>query len=108
DISRLITRGVPPNSPRDRPMAARVPKTIASRVAAGATIMLFFSERIHSSEVKKVSYQRREKPCSGYTRKLPELNDSGTITSTGRIRNSSTSAHRLRWLQNQARSMGDL
>ena len=38
---------------RVRPIAARVPKPMASRVAAGATIMLFFSERIHSAELKK-------------------------------------------------------
>ena len=89
-------------------MAASVPKSIARSVAAGAMIRLFFSERIHSAEVKKSSYQRSEKPCNGYTRKLPELNDSGMITRTGKIRNSSTSAHRLRWVQNQARSIGDL
>ncbi|MNQ59046.1 hypothetical protein D3C85_732670 [compost metagenome] len=65
EISRLITSALPRNSPRVRPMEARVPKTIASTVAAGATIRLLVSERIHSAELKKSAYQRREKPCSG-------------------------------------------
>ncbi|MNG38381.1 hypothetical protein D3C85_1394240 [compost metagenome] len=65
EISRLITSALPRNSPRVRPIAARVPKTMASTVAAGAMIRLFFSERIQSADMKKSSYQRREKPCSG-------------------------------------------
>ncbi|SVJ78306.1 Uncharacterised protein [Klebsiella pneumoniae] len=65
EIIRLITSALPRNSPRVRPIAARVPKTIASRVAAGATIMLLVNERIHSADWKKSAYQRRENPCSG-------------------------------------------
>ncbi len=79
-------------------MAASVPKTMASTVAAGATMTLFFSARIHSAEAKKSWYQCSEKPCSGYTRKLPVLNDSGMITSTGRIRNSRIKPQRIRKL----------
>ena len=51
--------GAPPTSPRVRPIDARVPKTMASTVAAGATMMLLVSARIHSVELKKSAYQRR-------------------------------------------------
>ena len=65
EITNAITNGLPGKSPRVRPMAASVPKTIANTVAAGATMMLFFRERIHSAEAKKSWYQCSEKPCSG-------------------------------------------
>ena len=79
-------------------MAANVPKIIASTVAAGATMMLFFKARIHSAEAKKSWYQCNENPCNGYTKKLPELNDSGMITNTGRIRNNRIRPQRIRKL----------
>src|SRR5690606_41858169 len=96
DISKLITSALPRNSLRVSPTAAKVPNTSASSVAPGAMIRLFFRARIQSAELKNSVYQRREKPCSGYTRKEPELKDSGTITSTGRIRNNSTRAQKIR------------
>ena len=65
EITRAITNGLPGKSPRVRPIAARVPKTIASAVAAGATMMLLRKARIHSAEAKKSWYQCSEKPCSG-------------------------------------------
>ena len=34
-------------------------------------LILFFKARIHSAEPKKSWYQCSEKPCNGYTRKLP-------------------------------------
>ncbi|MNO08346.1 hypothetical protein D3C81_2309440 [compost metagenome] len=60
-----ISRALPRNSPRVRPIDARVPKVIASTVAAGAMIRLFFSARSHSLAVKKSWYHCSEKPCSG-------------------------------------------
>ncbi|RMU43255.1 hypothetical protein ALP29_201238 [Pseudomonas syringae pv. avii] len=60
-----MTSALPGKLPRVRPIAASVPKPIANRVAAGATIMLFFSARIHSAELKKSWYHCNEKPCSG-------------------------------------------
>ncbi|VVO43820.1 hypothetical protein PS710_06289 [Pseudomonas fluorescens] len=53
EITRAITNALPGKSPRVRPIAASVPKIIASTVAAGATMMLFFSARIHSADAKK-------------------------------------------------------
>ncbi len=53
EITRAITNDLPGKSPRVRPIAARVPNTIASTVAAGATMMLLRRARIHSAEAKK-------------------------------------------------------
>jgi hypothetical protein len=65
EISTLISSALPRNSARVKPIEARVPNTMASRVAAGAMIRLFFSARSHSAALKNSSYQRSEKPCSG-------------------------------------------
>ncbi|MNC83696.1 hypothetical protein D3C75_1378040 [compost metagenome] len=65
EITRAMISDLPGKSPRVRPIEARVPKTIASTVAAGATMMLFFRARIHSAEAKKSWYHCSEKPCSG-------------------------------------------
>ncbi len=65
EISTVISSALPRNSARVRPTAARVPRTTASKVAAGAMSRLFFSERIQSAEVNSASYQRNENPCSG-------------------------------------------
>ena len=65
EITSAITSDLPGKSPRVRPIDARVPNTMASTVAAGATMMLFFNARIHSAEAKKSWYHCSEKPCSG-------------------------------------------
>ena len=54
--------------------------------------MLFASDRCQSALVSACSYQRIEKPCNGYEKYEPELNESGMIARIGAIRKNSTSA----------------
>ena len=63
---------------------------VASSVVALATIRLLRSESRQGAEVKNSSYQRSDRPGSGKVRKVPELNDSGTMITIGRIRKPST------------------
>ena len=90
-----------------KPTAASVPSTVATTVAAGATMKLFCAARIHSSDSSRLWYQRSDTPGIGYDRKELSENDSGTITRMGSTRNSSTSALKLRSAKNQARSPRD-
>jgi hypothetical protein len=67
-----------------------VPRPVATTVVALATIKLLRSESCQVAEVKNSWYQRSETPGSGKVRKLPELNESGTMIRIGRIRKPST------------------
>ena len=99
---------MPGKSVRDRPTAASVPSTVAISVAAGATMKLLRAARPHSGALNRFSYHCSDQPGIGYARKELDEKDSGTITRIGRTRNSRTRAQRLRWVQNQSFSIGDL
>ncbi|MNC73610.1 hypothetical protein D3C75_1248390 [compost metagenome] len=53
EITSAMTSDLPGKSARVSPIAASVPNTMASSVAAGATMTLFLRARIHSAEAKK-------------------------------------------------------
>lgn len=55
-----ISSALPRNSALFRPMAASVPNTVATSVAAGATMKLFLAAMRHSSELTRFWYQRSE------------------------------------------------
>src|SRR5690606_12604288 len=101
----------PGSRARLRPSAASVPSTVASAVVAPATIRLLRKDNCHGAEVKNSSYQRSDSPGSGKVRKVPELNDSGTMIRIGRIKKPRTrmqnaqSAWRHRLSVNRARAM---
>ncbi len=84
-----------------RPMAASVPKTIASKMSPpGATMMPILqraSEPWRRRKKCQAPATQRRPFAAGTPRRPPELNDSGTITSTGKwIRNTGRSAERAR------------
>ena len=86
DTITAINRPCPGNRARVRPSAASVPSVVARQVVALATIRLLRRDRRQASEVKNSWYQRSDSPGSGKVRKVPELNDSGTMIRIGRIR----------------------
>lgn len=65
EISTAISNPLPRNCTRCRPAAASVPRTVASRVAAGATMKLLAAARPQSSDVNRASYQRSENDLIG-------------------------------------------
>ena len=107
EISTAVSSALPGNSARTRPIEARVPSTIASRVASGDTIRLFISAWRQAGEVANSSYQRSEKPDIGYIRKLSALKDSGTMTRMGRNRKARISPTSPRMPKYHARSTGE-
>ncbi|MDR8841345.1 hypothetical protein FEP81_05694 [Burkholderia multivorans] len=108
ESSTAISSPLPRNSAFVSPIAASVPSTVATSVADGATMKLFFAAMRHSSDAIRFSYQRVENPGIGYTRNVLDENDSGTIASTGRIRYSSVSTTSTRNATNHARSTSDM
>src|SRR5574343_834014 len=107
EISTLISTDLPGKSDEVRPTAANVPRVVASKVAAGATIKLFCSEVSHTPLPKNSSYQRSENDLIGYSRKVSAENDSGTITSSGDTRKIRIITQKMRKPQNQMRSIGE-
>src|SRR5690349_8541785 len=75
---------------RARPTAASVPSTVATKVAAGATMKLLRAARSHSADVNRFSYHFSDQPGIGYTRNDESLNDSGMMTRIGSSRKTST------------------
>ena len=65
EISRPVMKPLPRNFVFARPMAASVPSTVASRVARGATMKLFFAARIQSSEWNISRYHCSDQPSIG-------------------------------------------
>src|SRR5690349_15347325 len=82
------------NSARVSPSAASVPSGVAIAIVAMPTTMLFRSAGSHRGDVKKSSYQRSEKPSSGYVRNVPLLNDNGTTATIGATRKTKTSTQK--------------
>jgi hypothetical protein len=67
-IGEISTASTSPRSgklARQRPIAAKVPSTVASDAAIEPRKRLFFSAWSQKGEVKKSSYQRSENPGSG-------------------------------------------
>ncbi len=76
---------------RQKPNAASVPSVVAISVAAVPTIRLFFSDGSQNVDEKKSSYQRRlTVQAAGKCRNEPDENDSGTMTTIGATRKTST------------------
>src|ERR1700712_1934290 len=71
---------------RLRPSAASVPRHVASTVDAAPMPMLFANARCQSLLPSAFEYQCSEKPCIGYEKYAPELNDNGTMARIGAIR----------------------
>src|SRR5438270_6043620 len=86
EMSSPTTMGLNLKSARASPSAASVPSGVAMAIVAMPTTMLFRSAGSHREDVKKSSYQRNEKPSSGYVRNVPLLNDSGTTATIGTTR----------------------
>src|SRR5262245_35622051 len=96
EMITAVSSALPGKFTRVRPIAARVPSTMARTVAEGETIMLFMSALRQASDVKNSSYHCREKPDMGYIRKESALKDRGTMTSTGSMRKTSTRPQKAR------------
>src|SRR3954470_4565847 len=92
---------------RTSPSAASVPRGVARIVVATATTKLFCTAESQRGEVKKSSYQRSDRPSSGYVRKGPLLKESGTMTTIGATRKRNTSAQKARKPKRAARSSGE-
>src|SRR5690554_3063722 len=90
EISSAITALLAGKSARFRPMAARVPRKVASSVVATATTMELRKDSCQGSDEKSSWYHCRERPGNGKDRKEPAEKDSGTITRIGRTKNSNT------------------
>src|SRR5690606_16982003 len=87
EMSRAMTRLLAGKSARLSPMAAKVPRVLASTVVANATTMELRKERRQGPEEKSSSYHLKERPGSGKVRKEPAEKERGTMTSTGSTRN---------------------
>src|SRR6476661_6339776 len=96
------------NCDRERPSAASVPRHVAINVDAAPMPMLFNNERCQSELVSACSYQRSEKPCNGYEKYDPELNESGMIARIGATRKNSTIAVCTRTQRDAMRSVSTL
>ena len=82
---------------RASPLAAMTPRIIASAVADSPMIRLFLVASVQALPCARLSYQRVEKPGSGKTRRLPEVNDIGTMMRIGARRKiERAEAHRAR------------
>src|SRR5882757_11272477 len=108
EIRTAISSALPRKFAFVRPIAASVPSTVATTVADGATIKLFFAAMRHSADPIRFSYQRSDQPGIGYTRNVLDENDSGTIASTGKIRYSNVSTARPRSAKYHTRSTIDM
>jgi hypothetical protein len=91
---------------RCMPMAAIVPRAVASAVVATAIRKLLRIAVIQFSEANNCRYQRRDIPSSGKVRNDPPLKESGMMTSTGRMRNSRVAAQAARKPSRQLLSRG--
>ncbi|MDT4871154.1 hypothetical protein FQZ97_1062710 [compost metagenome] len=65
EISTLMSRPLKAKLVRDSPTAASVPSTVASTVAAGATMKLLRAARAHSGDSNRWRYHCSDQPRIG-------------------------------------------
>ena len=66
--------------------AAGTPSRTAISADRLPTFSVTHSALIHSGSLAMLSYQRSDRPGGGNTRKLPELNEIASTTTTGKMR----------------------